>query len=666
MPTVIDELIVRIGLDAGEFRRGSKVAQDETKRTREIVVKSAKEIESAGMQAAHFFTKLRNEALALFGLFMAGQGFKTFILNTTAAEAAAGRLAKNIGMSTKELTAWQGAAERAGGSASATGATFQGLVQGFQQFALTGQSSTIPYFRALGVEVSDLEGNMRPLKDIMLDLADRFSGMSPQRANAFGAGLGLDQGTINLLLKGRQAVQQLLAEQEKLGTISDEDAKIGEEFQKSLMDIQQVMTTLGREIVNVLAPGIKKLLEIWTDWIAKNREWLSLEIVKRVTDFAVAADAVATSLGGWLKVTEILFGLWLGSKFLAVLANLTKLVTFLAAIPGTGITSAVLARLGIAALPLSLKGDTQKPDGPDPNYNREEESRKVDEWWKSRPTLSERLGIPGAAPAERRLRDILPRWLGGNEPRTANTQLNATQEGFLRTLSGPESHGAYNVKNGGATFSSYDQFPEGVYPGGTSTAAGRYQFTSGTWEEVAGELGLKDFSPQSQDIAAWYLAQREYRQKTGGDLETDLRAGKTAQIAAALKGRWPTLPGGSQSKQSQSDFDRNLLLNMPDAAGTPTPQPPAGQRPFQAPVDRIVPGEPPGRPLSGIDPSLFNNQNLASLGASQSSINNSSETSINGPITVHTAATDANGIARGLGDALRRYTFVTQANTGLA
>lgn len=43
-----------------------------------------------------------------------------------------------------------------------------------------------------------------------------------------------------------------------------------------------------------------------------------------------------------------------------------------------------------------------------------------------------------------------------------------------------------------------------------------------------------------------------------------------------------------------------------------------------------------------------------------------SETAINGPITVHTQAADANGIARDLGAALKRHAFVDQVTLGLA
>jgi hypothetical protein len=38
---------------------------------------------------------------------------------------------------------------------------------------------------------------------ILLDLADKFHGMDAARANAFGKSLGLDQGTVNLLERGK-------------------------------------------------------------------------------------------------------------------------------------------------------------------------------------------------------------------------------------------------------------------------------------------------------------------------------------------------------------------------------------------------------------------------------------------------------------------------------
>ena len=55
---------------------------------------------------------------------------------------------------------------------------------------------------------------------------------------------------------------------------------------------------------------------------------------------------------------------------------------------------------------------------------------------------------------------------------------------------------------------------------------------------------------------------------------------------------------------------------------------------------------------------------LPSSGVPTSTTTN--ETTISGPITIQTAATDANGIARDFGQAVQRQTFVAQANTGLS
>ncbi|ALU42820.1 SpvB/TcaC N-terminal domain-containing protein [Pseudoalteromonas rubra] len=71
---------------------------------------------------------------------------------------------------------------------------------------------------------------------------------------------------------------------------------------------------------------------------------------------------------------------------------------------------------------------------------------------------------------------------------------------MLDMLGEAESNGRYNVRNGGDTFDSFGSHP-GRHTNGNS-AAGKYQFTEATWDEYSGKLGLEDFSPHSQDLAA--------------------------------------------------------------------------------------------------------------------------------------------------------------------
>ena len=114
---------------------------------------------------------------------------------------------------------------------------------------------------------------------------------------------------------------------------------------------------------------------------------------------------------------------------------------------------------------------------------------------------------------------------------------------FLDALSVGESGGDYSILYGGSHFHDFSHFPQ--WEGkDNSHAAGRYQFEPETWREQAEKLGLKDFSPASQDIAAWNLAQTVYDYLTGFALLDDLAETNDnylADIADALHSTWTSL-----------------------------------------------------------------------------------------------------------------------------
>lgn len=97
---------------------------------------------------------------------------------------------------------------------------------------------------------------------------------------------------------------------------------------------------------------------------------------------------------------------------------------------------------------------------------------------------------------------------------------------------------------------------------GYSTAAGRYQITKSTWDDLRKRYSLPDFSPDNQDRAAWYLAQERYTKYTKGrNLATDLANGTVpiSDIAKTLSPTWASLAGGvqEQSKAGVQDFSGN-------------------------------------------------------------------------------------------------------------
>lgn len=152
--------------------------------------------------------------------------------------------------------------------------------------------------------------------------------------------------------------------------------------------------------------------------------------------------------------------------------------------------------------------------------------------------------------------------LGGVGHPAADT-LPPVVKAFLNATAKGESNGKYNVRyspKGDQIFSDYSQHPGIMEPGpaGPSSAAGRYQFTKTTWDN----LGGGSFDPVSQDIRAWQLADQSYYAKTGRDLQTDLtQKGFTPQIARALSGTWPSFKGSYQA--DKAIFEKSLATYSP-------------------------------------------------------------------------------------------------------
>lgn len=99
-------------------------------------------------------------------------------------------------------------------------------------------------------------------------------------------------------------------------------------------------------------------------------------------------------------------------------------------------------------------------------------------WWNPGSWLGREDHLPPPQPAfDPNALDGVPRTgpvFGPQTPR-ADITMDPTKRGFLATLAGPESGGAYDIRNGGARFSDYSHFPEGI---GAAAPARRRALTS--------------------------------------------------------------------------------------------------------------------------------------------------------------------------------------------
>lgn len=289
MATIIDELVIKLDLDSVEFEKGEKQVAASLDDTRKRTDKVGKDIAANGKKGAEFFGQLEKAALKFFAILTVGRGLSDFTRTVIGTGAQLDRMSKNLGTSADTLSRWQGAVRQSGGTADGFLGTMQGLSQSLTELKLTGNTGILPYLQALGVSVADANGKAKPLETILSDIGDKLNAL-PNRGDAFNIGrnLGIDDGTINLLLKGRTEVERLLAAQKAYSSADAESArKASENWEAAQLRIERTTQLL----VIKLIPAFEKL-------------------TKSAIDLTDASVPVLSDIYGWLEKIDGITGKW--------------------------------------------------------------------------------------------------------------------------------------------------------------------------------------------------------------------------------------------------------------------------------------------------------------------------------------------------------------------
>lgn len=368
MTTVLDAFVMTLGLDPKEFVKGQKQAVASIGKTREGAVREGKQIERSLDSAGEAVERLARNALKLFAVFTGGRALGTFITDIGRADAAMGRMADRLGMAPERIAAFDNAVKRAGGTAGEGSASFQRLSDTINELRTGGDSSAlVPFARLQGISRQQIRLN-GTLEESFGDLAEAAKGTA-EKAGASTASFllrqaGYSEATINLLLKGRAAVEKALQRSQKAGLVSKADSDAARALGEQYEDLSDRVTDFGRKISTALTPVLTDLMRRFANWLDLNKDWLKDDIVGEVTKFATAlreipwddvgkgiqafikgANDAATAMGGWKTVAEIFFGLWAASKVAQVLATIAAIRSAL--VVGDTSLLAAMARVGL-------------------------------------------------------------------------------------------------------------------------------------------------------------------------------------------------------------------------------------------------------------------------------------------------------------------------------
>lgn len=270
MPTIIDSLIVKLGLDNSEFVAKSK-------KTGETTDKLGKDLKQSAKSGNESFQTLSKGAVQFLAIIGGTVAVKRFIEQTVDTNSHLFRLSQNLKESVDTVSAWSNAAELAGGSASGLQGTMDMLSRAQTELQLTGQSALIPYFSSLGLSLADVNGKAKPVSTVLLELADRFSGMDRTTANNMGRMFGIDQGTMNLLLQGRGAVEEVIRKQKEFTVTTKQQAEEAQKLYQAFTLLRQNTKSFGQSLLSDAMPHIEKVIALLQDfgsWIKENQDFV--------------------------------------------------------------------------------------------------------------------------------------------------------------------------------------------------------------------------------------------------------------------------------------------------------------------------------------------------------------------------------------------------------
>lgn len=283
MANIIDALVVTLGLDSKDYKKGQREAEESMRKFGKNSEAETKKITEGSKKTAEGFNAVTKSLISMAAIALSVKGVKDFFTGMVNGQASLGRLAFNLGVSAHELDAWGMAVGSVGGTAEGFQKSMQNMQSGFESLKLGENSSVGEAFRAMKINITDASGAMRPMKDLLLDVADAMHRFKAQDQIKIAQMLGLDEGTLNLLRQGRGEVEKTYATMDKLSHVSDASVDSAARAQKSWAALSSTIKGIGENIFAYAIPAMDKMNSVldrvlkggdspWTKFFAGNGE----------------------------------------------------------------------------------------------------------------------------------------------------------------------------------------------------------------------------------------------------------------------------------------------------------------------------------------------------------------------------------------------------------
>ena len=213
MPTIIDSLIMTLGLDTKGYDTSRKQVDKGLNDTGKTADENAKKLKGVGKEGTNSFDTMAKSAVKFLALLGSSFAVKQFIQQTVESNAALERFSRAIGESAENILAWRNATELAGGTAGDFDSALKLISQAQTGMKLGEMPQGMTAWQQLGVDIGAFGAKAKPGIEVMRDLAVKAKAFAeangaPQTMNMLER-MGFTPGMAQLLIKGGDAIDEI-------------------------------------------------------------------------------------------------------------------------------------------------------------------------------------------------------------------------------------------------------------------------------------------------------------------------------------------------------------------------------------------------------------------------------------------------------------------------
>lgn len=255
MATVIDTLLVELGLDASKFNAAQKKATEDLKKFEDTATRSNKSTQETTDKLAESFAGVGKSILALGGISLGMSSFKAFIGQIKDNNIGLARSSTILGQSARELDAWSKVSKSVNGGAEDMTQTFRGLQSSITALKMgQGNADFLTALSMIGLSGKawkDGKVNVLDLSDALVKFKEQY-GIAETRNIA--ERLGLNDTAFILMMKGREELKKLYDDMYDLSGASEQSAK-------AWMKVNEAFTKASAAFEGVVGSGLAAYLD---------------------------------------------------------------------------------------------------------------------------------------------------------------------------------------------------------------------------------------------------------------------------------------------------------------------------------------------------------------------------------------------------------------------